>query len=856
MRKICMLLALLTLLLLPQAQAEGTAYFPHGTTHIEQEAFYNCLSLEKAVLPATVTHIGPRAFGRSSLREITLPASVTSIADDAFSGCPEGLTILADEGTYAWRWAMSHGYFELHELVIELPLSAVKQIDISETFQIPYHTVPANAAADLTWMSHDPEILTVDKNGLVTPLKAGYGYITVLSDGSYVAGLSLEVVGSPYSSDGLMFEPTADGSGYRVVDCTGNPERITIPATFNSKPVTGFEPGAFKDCTILTDIALESGHTVLYMEKNALYTNSPHKTLLCYPGSHDLMGNFYIPAGTKAIAPYAFANCKLDIITVPGGLTTIGDYAFYRNIYQLGVYLPDSVTSFGKSLFQGQQSNAYFYVTSWESPGAIYAQENNIPVGTIDERTPEPTAAPTPTPAPTPVPSVPPVDESKIVIFDQLDRINVQHNTIECTYDISQLEGDSVSEVRMDLRDQWKDLQYVSGRAQQTGLYGAGYTAKEAVLRAYDRNGVQIGMQIINGDFAFSFDGARMLGVSGGKNTRMTVIPTKPIFVSTPGRYPIRHSEWHQLEDGNIYQHYILKMPRGMASMDFPHYLNIMAPNPYYAITGNHTSSSQSYESGYCYVTCQTYDSSRADQIDVITLVFDSMELLLKNDDFSCYAASLPDKTEYLGEDIYNVYLQTRSEMLKGHYPTQQAIAPVQVRLNGGYPTSWQSIVELDQAFFEYDEWDVSILSHELTHAIDQGMKNCDYLPSPWMEGRAELISMAVTARMDAPYTSSTYPAGTQYNWSFMSEADRADFFTYYTTSSNRTTEYVLGYYFYRFLMDTYGSNVGARIMQNVATASFNPETANAVFKQCVEAATEKGVFQRFIDDVVTPSGT
>lgn len=451
---------------------------------------------------------------------------------------------------------------------------------------------------------------------------------------------------------------------------------------------------------------------------------------------------------------------------------------------------------------------------------------------------------------------MPPVDESKIVVFDQLDWIYVQHNMIECTYDISDLEGDDVSEVRMDLRQQWNDLQYVSGRAQQTGLYGAGYTAQEAVLRAYDKNGVQVGMQVINGDFVFSFDGARMLGVSGGRNTRMTVLPTKPVYVNAPGRYPIRHSEWHQLQDGNLYQHYILKLPRSMVQQDFPSHLNILSVANWYAITGNGVPDSQTYESGYSIVRAVTFEPSRADQIDVITLVFDSMELLLRNDDFSCYAASLPTKSPNLGESIYNVYLQTRTEILKGHYPSQQPIGHVQVRLNGRYPMAYRSIIDLDQAFFEYDEWDVSSLSHELTHAIDQSMKNCDYLPSPWMEGRAELLSMEVSARMGAPYTSSTYPVGTQYNWSFMSAEDRADFFTYYTTSSNRTTDYVLGYYFYRFLMDTYGSNIGAKVMQNVANASFTTETADAVFKQCVEAATEVGVFQRFIDDVVTPSGT
>lgn len=862
MKHIFRLILFLLILALPLlAAADTTLTFPAGLTRIEDETFFGCTDVEKAVLHEGVTHIGARAFAGSGLKEITLPASLVFIADDAFEGCPEGLTVHVPEDTYAWEWAAVRGYLGtgLLKVIIDLP-SGWTQIDVTESFQIPYHTIPADASEKPRWTSLHPDIGIVDENGLVTPLKAGYLNIQVTkSNGMYLGGANLLVTGEFYSAEDLEYELTADGAGYRVVGCTGDPGRITIPATHNGLPVVGFEPGAFKNCTHLTDIVLEEGHTVLYMENAALYANLPEKTLLCYPGSHIINRYYLVSASTQAIAAYAFSHSYLRNLTIPEGVVSIGDCAFYKLQNQMMIYMPDSLTDFGSSLLQGQQHNASFYVKSWDSPAYKYAQKYNIPCGIISTRTPEPTMVPTPTPAPEPTPDIPPVDDENIVVHSELYWTSYQNGFFKCLYDISALEGDDVSEVRLAIKDQWKDLVYYPELSQQTGLYGAGYTGQKAILRAYNQYGAQIGAKEISGNFTFSFDGARTLGVSGGKDTKLMVVPTKPIFITSPGRYPIQPSQWRNFFDGDIYQHYIIAMPRGMMHFDFPDHLNILAYQNVYCTTDRSPEEYATPLTDYIFCLLYTQDASQASQMDQVTMVFDTLECLLNNDSLVIYAASLPDKSPNLGESIGKVFESTRAEMLSGHYPSSQSVKKVRVYIDGSYPGASMSTVWLDDQFYEYDENDVCTLSHEFVHAIDQGLRDWTGgpgpVPSAWMEGRAEYISKDICAKLGVPYTSNDYSDGKDYNWSFLSEIDRTDFFHFYFHSTNRNTTYTVGYYFYDFLIDTYGSNVGARVMQNIATLPYNGER-EAFFKQCVEAATEEGVFQRFVNDVIIPSGT
>ena len=59
-----------------------------GVTSVGDNAFRDCSSLSKCVLPSGLVTIGTSAFERcTSLTELTLPATLTSIGDDAFAGC-------------------------------------------------------------------------------------------------------------------------------------------------------------------------------------------------------------------------------------------------------------------------------------------------------------------------------------------------------------------------------------------------------------------------------------------------------------------------------------------------------------------------------------------------------------------------------------------------------------------------------------------------------------------------------------------------------------------------------------------------------------------------------------------------
>lgn len=65
-----------------------------------------------------------------------------------------------------------------------------------------------------------------------------------------------------------------------------------------------------------------------------------------------------------------------------------------------------------------------------------------------------------------------------------------------------------------------------------------------------------------------------------------------------------------------------------------------------------------------------------------------------------------------------------------------------------------------------------------------------------------------------------------------------------------------VGYYFFRYLCETYGEGVSARITANLAALTeysnrANDESCAVQFRQCVEAATEPGVFQNFVRDVI-----
>lgn len=91
------------------ALAEAVLNMPAALQIIDEEAFYGSTSIDKVVLPDNVTEIRARAFANSTLSEINLPDSITYIDDTAFDG-PSKVTLLVNEGSYAYTWAVRNNY--------------------------------------------------------------------------------------------------------------------------------------------------------------------------------------------------------------------------------------------------------------------------------------------------------------------------------------------------------------------------------------------------------------------------------------------------------------------------------------------------------------------------------------------------------------------------------------------------------------------------------------------------------------------------------------------------------------------------------------------------------------------------
>ena len=101
----------LLLMCLGATAMAATLTLPSSLKVIEEEAFCGDSSLDTVIVPEGVTEIGPRAFADSSLKEIRLPDSLTDIDATALDGV-EGVTVTANEGSNAYKWALACGYIE------------------------------------------------------------------------------------------------------------------------------------------------------------------------------------------------------------------------------------------------------------------------------------------------------------------------------------------------------------------------------------------------------------------------------------------------------------------------------------------------------------------------------------------------------------------------------------------------------------------------------------------------------------------------------------------------------------------------------------------------------------------------
>ena len=328
---------------------------------IGEYAFYNCHELEGVTIPEGVTAIGKYAFYNCfRLEGMTIPESVTAIGQYAFQSCG-GLKSVHISSLTAWC-----------------------------QIKFDYNANPLRQAHEL-YLNGERVTKLVLPEGLKAVGTDAFAGCTGLTEVTIHDGVT--AIGKSAFSDcsgltGVVIPDSVTAIGDSAFsDCSGLTEMV-IPHSVKAIGV-----GVFKKCNRLTKITVDPGNAH-YMSQNDLLLTRDGRTLVqgvngavTIPSGVTVIGEsafkdydgltqVTIPAGVEVIGPAAFYGCGgLTDVAIPAGVEAIGANAFYGCSGLADVVIPASVTNIGERAFV---ACGRLKAISVEAGNEVYSSRNGM----------------------------------------------------------------------------------------------------------------------------------------------------------------------------------------------------------------------------------------------------------------------------------------------------------------------------------------------------------------------------------------------------------------------------------------------------------------------------------------------
>ena len=323
---------------------------PDTVTSISDRTFMNCTELKDIVIPDTVIKIGGAAFGNcTSLREVNLPSRLISLGSSAFYNCDSLTEITIPATVREIPGVQQYDYPYMTDGKVFEECGNLRKVSFEEGTNNIYMIL--NRCPSVQNINIPETVTQIDRRAF-----AGCTSLKSISLPDSITNMDTEIFSGCTSLSSVKLpNKSVNITSSTFEGCTSLTE-ITLPDT-----VTTIQDHAFKNCTALKTINWSKSITDI---QSYAFENCDALTKLDIPNTVTNIGTgaFYecgglsdiaVPNSVKTLGSRAFENCDaLAKVSISDSVTSMGEKAFYDCDALTDVKLGTGITQIPTSCFE------------------------------------------------------------------------------------------------------------------------------------------------------------------------------------------------------------------------------------------------------------------------------------------------------------------------------------------------------------------------------------------------------------------------------------------------------------------------------------------------------------------------